>query len=114
MPWIAPNVGYVDNVGRLRCCDCAEERHRDRAVAGDQWFGADDVCESCGHQLVHLTSKDYVHVSFQASAPDFKRPVIAPPLVPTVEPPRQVRGMGRAPHPWAMPNKRNAGLGFGS
>lgn len=113
MPWIAPIVGYVDNVGRLRCSECAEDRHRDISVSGDQWFGADDVCETCGWQLVHISSKDYVHVSFHATAPDFKRPVIAQPLPPVAEPALIVRGMGRAPHYWPSV-KRNGGYGFGS
>jgi hypothetical protein len=77
MPWIAPIVGYVDNVGRLRCSDCAEEHHRERSVHGDQWFGVDDVCESCGWQMAHMTSNGYVQVIYDGKVPDFNRPVVA-------------------------------------
>lgn len=73
MPWIAPTVGYVDNLGYLRCSDCADEDKREHAVAGDQYFGADDVCERCGHQLEHVKTAGYVHVGWHEEAPDIKR-----------------------------------------
>lgn len=74
MPWIAPNVGYVDNRGCLRCSDCADESHRQFPVAGDTSRDDDDICCACGLRLEHITSKDYVRVPYDCRAvPDLVR-----------------------------------------
>lgn len=64
MPWVAPIIGYSDNVGVLRCSECAEDRHRVHAVHGDGWFGNDDVCESCKRRFEHVPTSRYVQVAW--------------------------------------------------
>lgn len=73
MPWIAPVIGYSDNLGRLRCSDCAAEHQRQYPVHGDGYFGADDVCESCKIRLVHIPTSQYVQVAYDYPAPDLIR-----------------------------------------
>ena len=36
MPWTAPIVGYSDNVGRLRCSQCASAEQRQQS-GSQQW-----------------------------------------------------------------------------
>lgn len=62
MAWIAPIVGYSDNLGYLRCSDCADETQQIHAIPGDQYFYSDDVCECCRKRLQRIESKDYVRV----------------------------------------------------
>lgn len=73
MPRVAPNVGYVDNTGRLRCSDCADEDHRQFPVAGDTHKSEDDLCCNCGLQLEHIRTSDYVQVAYHSHAPDIVR-----------------------------------------
>jgi hypothetical protein len=74
MPWVAPIIGYSDNLGRLRCSDCAQDHQREHAVSGDGYFGSDDICECCGWQFTHIKSSDYVQVSFGYPTPDIRKP----------------------------------------
>jgi len=73
MHWVAPNVGYVDNIGQVRCCDCAGEHQREFPIAGDQHFGEDDVCERCGYRLEHVSTAEYVQTAFGFPMPDLLR-----------------------------------------
>jgi hypothetical protein len=80
MPWVAPIIGYSDNVGVLRCSPCASEDKRQQPVYGDSWFGSDDVCEACQRRFEHVPSRDYVQVAWGFPTPDivFKE---APPMI---------------------------------
>jgi len=66
MPWIAPIVGGSTNKGYLYCQNCVIALcvEVESTVKGDQYFGPDDKCESCGSQLRHTPSTEYEHVSW--------------------------------------------------
>lgn len=64
MPWFAPIIGYVDNLGILKCAEHAAEDKRQHPVSGEGYFGPDDVCEQCGKQFEHVKSDKYEHRAF--------------------------------------------------
>jgi len=55
MAYIAPIIGYIDNLGYLRCVACANEtQHQVVPIYRNNHFvdfGSDDICDRCGKKL---------------------------------------------------------------
>lgn len=74
MPYAAPITGYVDSLGYLRCVDCAEDRHKDFAVDGDNSAFHDQLCECCGWSFPWIKTRDYVRIDWNQAPPEYKKP----------------------------------------
>jgi hypothetical protein len=61
MPYVAPVVAYVDDLGYMYCVACRPNGPGD-PVYGDTYFTEEDACERCGRYLEHVPTEKYVHV----------------------------------------------------
>ena len=75
MPYTAPITGYIDNLGYLRCVDCAGDSLKDFTVTGDNSAFHGENCERCGWVFPRLTScKDMVFSARGPLAPEYQKP----------------------------------------
>jgi hypothetical protein len=77
MPWTAPIVAYVDNLGYTRCTRCAPADKRHHPQYGDNAAMEDQACDVCHVAIKTTRSSEYVQIAWDArEAPEYEYPVI--------------------------------------